>query len=408
MTFTRKQTSRILQMRRINLFFMLLLTSAFTALADNTLSVSNALVPQGRTGSFNINLSNTDTFLAYQMNLTLPDGITFVSAAKGNRYADDHSLGVATHGQTTTLTILSSTNQAITGNEGALLTITVEADAGIAAGTKLAAVLSNIELVQKVSETGRLQVHPDDVGFDIEVTDKVVLDENSPTVPIATDEAVNLLVRRTIKADEWSTLCLPFEMDGQQTVDAFGSDVQLAEFDSYEVNDDGTITVCFIDSDPAEGIYANWPYIIKTSQNVSEFEVTAVVESDEESAVAEYETGKGKNKKLMGTFTGTLHAGSVIPENNLFLNSNKFYYSTGKTKCKAFRAYFWFFDLLPDMESASSRISMFVDEDATTRIELNKRQASGKETVFDLQGRRVENAMQKGVYIKGKKKIIVN
>ena len=377
------------------------------AWADNTLSVGTALVPQGRSGSFNINLSNTDTFLAYQMDLTLPEGITFVSAAKGNRYADDHSLGVATHGQTTTLTILSGTNQAITGNEGALLTITIEADASIEAGTRLEAELGNIELVQKVSETERLQVHPDAVGFSIEVTDKVILDENSPTVPLSTDEAVNLLVKRTIKAGEWSTLCLPFEMDEQQTTDAFGSDVQLAEFDSYEVNGDGSITVSFIDSDPADGIYANWPYIIKTSQDVSEFEATAVVSPDEEGAVAEYETGKGKNKKLMGTFTGTLHAGVMIPQNNLFLNSNKFYYSAGKTVCKAFRAYFWFFDLLPDMDSASSRISMLVDEDTPTRIKLFVKQASSGDELFDLQGRRVVDARQKGVYIKDGKKIVV-
>ena len=393
-------------MKRINLFFMVMLVSAFTALADNTLSVGTALVPQGRSGSFNINLSNTDTFLAYQMDLTLPEGITFVSAAKGNRYAEDHSLGVATHGKTTTLTILSGTNQAITGNEGALLTITIEADASIEAGKRLEAELSNIELVQKVSETERLQVHPDAVRFEIEVTDKVILDENASTVPLATDEAVNLLVKRTIKAGEWSTLCLPFAMDEQQTRDAFGSDVQLAEFDSYEVNDDGSITVCFIDSDPTEGIYANWPYIIKTSQSLSEFEATAVVSPDEEGAVAEYETGKGKNKKLMGTFTGTLHAGVTIPENNLFLNSNKFYYSVGKTRCKAFRAYFWFFDLLPDMNSASSRISMLVDEDTPTQIKwLMRPNPSGDR--FDLQGRKVEDAKRKGVYIKGRKKVVV-
>lgn len=393
-------------MKRINLLLLVMLAGVFTALADNTLSVGTALVPQGRLGSFNINLSNTDTFLAYQMDLTLPEGITFVSAAKGNRYADDHSLGVATHGKTTTLTILSGTNQVITGNEGALLTITVEADAGIEAGTKLAAELSNIELVKKVSETERLQVHPDAVGFEIEVTDKVILDENSPTVPLATDEAVSLLVKRTIKAGEWSTLCLPFEMDEQQTTDAFGNDVQLAEFDSYEVNEDGSITVSFIDSDPADGIYANWPYIIKTSKDVSEFEATAVVSPDEEGAVAEYETGKGKNKKLMGTFTGTLHAGVMIPQNNLFLNGNKFYYSAGKTVCKAFRAYFWFFDLLPDMDSASSRILMLVDEDTSTRIKLFVQQAQPEGALYDLQGRRIGKA-KNGLYIRDGKKLMV-
>jgi len=56
---------------------------------------------------------------------------------------------------------------------------------------------------------------------------RVVLDETSTTAPKASNGAVDVLVKRTIKANEWSTICLPFTMTETQVKTAFGDDVRI-------------------------------------------------------------------------------------------------------------------------------------------------------------------------------------
>lgn len=50
-------------------------------------------------------------------------------------------------------------------------------------------------------------------------------------------EGVNVRVKRTIKANEWSTLVLPFAMTAEQVKSAFGNDVQLADFTGVETEE---------------------------------------------------------------------------------------------------------------------------------------------------------------------------
>ena len=61
----------------------------------------------------------------------------------------------------------------------------------------------------------------------------VVLDENSTEVP-ASASNVDVQILRTIKADEWSTICLPFTATGEQVKQAWDEDVQLASFTGLE------------------------------------------------------------------------------------------------------------------------------------------------------------------------------
>lgn len=386
-----------------------LFAGVVSAIADNTVSVSTALIPQGKTGTFSIELTNTDQFASsMEVHLTLPEGITFESVTLSARFTDRPTVGNNMNGQTVTITTLSTTNAAISSNSGPLLFITVKADAGLAVGTKLTASMTKMELAKKVGDKHE-KWNPEPFDFEIEISDKVVLDENSPIVPLETDEEVDILVKRTIKAGQWSTICLPFDMTEEQLAAAFGDDVQLAEFDTdegYIVNDDGSIVVNFIDTDLTDGLYANYPYIIKTSSDISEFEVTAQLAPEEDDAVAEYTKGKGSKKKTLGTFTGTYHAGTVIPENNLFLNDNKFYYSAGKTKCKAFRAWFWFEDLLQDVTTSNSRISLQVGDSSTGISDVRGKKDNVKCEVYDLQGRRLQNPT-KGLYIRNGRKEVV-
>ncbi len=109
------------------------------------------------------------------------------------------------------------------------------------------------------------------------------------------------------------------------------------------------------------------------------------------------------------SFCGTYVANTVVPELCLFLNGNKFWYSTGNTKMKAFRGYFDFYDILSEVENANSNITFGFDEaDSINQVTMGQ----PVEGIYDIQGRKVhtdENKwdnLKKGVYIINGKKIV--
>ncbi len=114
--------------------------------------------------------------------------------------------------------------------------------------------------------------------------------------------------------------------------------------------------------------------------------------------------------------TGTYEANLVLEENTLFLSENKFWYSKGLTKMKAFRAYFDFYDVLSEVEDAGARVFVSVgDEETTGVVSIDNGQWIMDNSVYDLQGRRIsvpsassENSvLPKGVYIVNGKKVVV-
>ena len=387
------------------LLLLTLFSGVLCASAENTVSVSTALIPQGKTGSFNIELTNTDTFVAFQMAITLPEGITFESATKGNRYEESHSLGVSQSGQTVTLTINSGTNEAIRGNSGALVTISVSADADIEVGTKLTATLANMEFARK-DETF---IRPDAFDFDIEITDRVILDENSTVAP-APQEGVDVLVRRTIKAGQWSTIVLPFTLTSAKAKAAFGNDVELAEFNGFETDygdDEENMTPLGIVINlksytiPRAGWAGGKPLLIRVSQDIESFTADNVkIVSTVSDAVKEDELN-GLSGSLTGSFVKT-----TIPEDGLFISDEKFWYSTGKTTVKAFRCWFELDAVLDKETEFASRITLNFMGGETTGVECVATKSQQTGTTYDLQGRIVEKAV-KGLYIKDGKKAII-
>lgn len=257
----------------------------------------------------------------------------------------------------------------------------------------------NITKFEFLSGTTR-QSAPD-ISFKVKVTDRITLDETSTTLPVAQTGA-NVKVKRTIKAGVWNTICLPFAMTEAQLKAAFGNDVKLGYFDNYTV-DGSNISIVFNGSGVADGLLANYPYLIKTSNDVAEFDVDNVtIDVEGEGGEAIYEAGKPK-KTTYGRFIGTLKAGTTIPADYLFLKDNKFYYSTGTTEIKGFRGYFW----LKDFTSASPAptLNVTVDGQATKVEGLSFVREDGE--YYDLKGQRVSNPTQKGIYIKNGKKVIV-
>lgn len=396
-----------------------------TVFAQNALTVSGSPVqiPSGGAGNLIINFQfdEADLYAAYSFDVALPEGISVVDT-KTYTLGDCH----VDHGMTInykadekvySFASLSQNSEVLIGTSGMLVSVPIKADASLSSGTVLNAKIQNI-----VFGTKRAVYVPvkNDVDFEIAITNEWILDENSPSVPTASDGEVNVLVKRTIVANQWSTICLPFDMTPEQVSAVFG-DAKFAYFDSYTVNgntptktvveDASSIEISFGADDMSEGFSANFPYLVKTSENISEFSVKGVVISpDEDAADQTYETGKGSSKVTHGHFYGTLRAGQVIPANDLFLNNNKFYYSTGKTHIKGFRGYFELKDLSSALSSSSS-VKIYVDGEATSIDGLNIKYAV--EGVYDLSGRKIKledgdvTKLQKGVYIIDGKKVTI-
>ena len=404
-------------MKKIFMLLTALVAYCGGALADG-LEVKDVNISQGGEATLEIALENPVTeFAAFQFNVELADGITVATNDKGKfvyekgaRLDEEFSLSLSQpDALVNTYRVLGyyTETQAIPSTTGAVVKITIKADAALAVGTTHVCKLSAINL----TEANETKHTPDDITFNVKITEKTytILDETSTTAPSASGGPVDIQVKRTIKANEWSTLVLPFDMTEAQLKEALGNDVKLAEFEDYEAEytgDDVTgLTVNFVATDLTEGFYGNYPYLVKTSKDITEFIVTSTIDPDEEGAVVEYDNGKsGKQRKVLGSLIGTYHAGDAIPNNGLFLSGNKFWYSAGATKIKAFRAYFMLNEVLSGV--AEAKVRFMVDEDAAAIEGITPDMENG--VWYTLDGRQLNGQpTEKGVYIVDGKKVLI-
>lgn len=384
------------------------------AVADNVLTVGDVNLPQGGEATLEVGCDFETEYTAFELQLTLPEGVTLKTDVDG--YPVIEKAFDANHVLTGKL-LPSNGNYKITcrsmenlsmPTSGALFRVTLVADPSLTLGASLNASVTACEFTRTADSQGELL---SDINFTINITEfRTILDETSTEAPSAAT-GVDVRVKRTINADQWSTICLPFAMTAEQCQAAFGSDVQLGDFTGYETTEDGdAITGINVKFTSATAIEANHPYIIKVSQAVSEFTADGVDINPDEAKV-EYDNGKtGKQRKVLGTFAGTYTAdfdfyneATYYP---LFLSGNRFYYATENTKhMKAFRAYFDFQDYLEEAEYAEARV-FIVFGDETTGIGSVQRENAGDDRYYNLSGLRVEQP-SKGLYIKNGKKVIM-
>ena len=385
------------------------------ALAGNVLTVSDVNVPQGGEATLEIGCEFDTEFTAFELQLALPEGLSLLTDGDGypvveRAFDTNHILtgNLLPSNGNYKITCRSMENLSMP-TSGPLLRVTVLADASLPLGASLSATVAACEFTRTADSQGE---NLDDVTFTINITEfRTLLDENSTSAPEPEEDA-NVRVRRTINAGEWSTIVLPFAMTETQVKAAFGDDVQLGDFTGCETTEDADenivgITVKF---DNATAIEANHPYIIKVSAPVTEFTVDGVdIEAEEAPSVDcdPYTVGKGKNAvTFYNSFVGTYVAQTEVPEQTLFLSGNQFWYSTGLTKMKAFRAYFDFYDVLTSVEEAGSRMHMVFNDDTPTEIRETMNYELKTMNYFDLQGRHVVKPA-KGVYVQDGKKVVI-
>lgn len=380
------------------------------ASAGVKLTVPEVTVAPGSTSYVVINFDlGAVAYTAYQFDIAYPAGISSVNGDDGNPafqagdIYSDHSLSsIRTAKGLDRFQCFSVNSTPFKAYSGTLLVLPIKAEKSLALGT-YQATISPIEFVQTDATPDR----PEAVTFNITVSKNVVLDESSTIAPV-TATGVNVTVLRTIKAGEWSSICLPFALTESQVKAAFGNDVQLGDFYGYETNENsgGDIVGITVNFKSVTAMAANHPYVIKVMDDVNQFTVEGVdIVPVDKPVVAAMKRTNRKWSEMIGIYV----ANTILEENTLFLSGSKFWYSAGKTRMKAFRAYFDFFDVITVFEESYAKMVMNIDGVATEIRGISyegRSDVSCAGTVYNLAGQSVNNT-KKGVYVVGGRKVAV-
>ena len=200
-------------------------------------------------------------------------------------------------------------------------------------------------------------------------------------------------LNRTLVADKWNTLCVPFAISEEEIKANFGEGTLVEKLDAVNGN-----TVNFAD---ATSIEAGVPYLIKptvagTTYTFNGKDVIAEAPKTEGNADV---TFQGIYSPTDITNGGTVKAAGVTEDGKvLFVNAD--------SQTKAFRCFFTISDnatISPTM----LKISIKGVETAINSIVMGNSNAADN-AIYNLQGQRVNgNSLTKGIYIKNGKKFAV-
>lgn len=206
-------------------------------------------------------------------------------------------------------------------------------------------------------------------------------------------ENSDITLNRTLVADKWNTLCVPFAISEEEIKANFGEGTLVEKFEAVNGN-----TVNFAN---ATSIEAGVPYLIKptvagTTYTFNGKDVIADAPKVEGNADV---TFKGIYSPTDITNKGTVKAAGVTEGGKvLFVNPG--------SKTKAFRCFFTISDNA-SITPAMLKVSIKGVETAINSIVMDNSNATDN-AVYNLQGQRVNgNSLAKGIYIKNGKKFAV-
>ncbi len=193
-----------------------------------------------------------------------------------------------------------------------------------------------------------------------------------------------VIFSRTFSTKYYNTVCLPFSLTEAQYKAAFGNDTKVYLYDNN--NSEGN--VYFYSSKKIE---ANVPFLMTTSttSNTFLFDNVTIVEGTPKVNGTDYD--------YVGNYEGQI----LLPYGTYFISSNVLYRSIGLSKMKGYRAY-----IQPHSDSANSRLNLFVDG-MPTSIDQVVMSDDDPASVYTTEGIELSSKanLQKGVYIKGGKKV---
>ena len=224
-----------------------------------------------------------------------------------------------------------------------------------------------------------------------ENAEKSVTDEALLNAVIA-GNAYDVTLTRTLTANAWNTICLPFDVTAEQIADVLKSAGNVKEFDSEDAN---TQTIYFKD---ATTMTAGKPYLIKPTESATELVFKGV-------KITEYEPKNdvsGDNYAVYGTFGKyTMKTDGT----ELFLKTDgKFYIpAAGTATMKGFRAYFF------NINGSTAGAALNLSFGEATGIDGVAADAVKSVKIYNVNGQYVGTSLEalpKGLYIVGGKKVL--
>lgn len=291
----------------------------------------------------------------------------------------------------------------------AMLVFPVKVDDDVAPGTELKIESAQCDLPLTSAGGGTNTFHPaafsatytvagaDDMTNVVQMYDNYASFDEFPKP----EGYVDVRVYRSFKAGNWSTLVVPFDMDARRIKTAFGDDAQVADFVGWETSDNGNkIDVKFED---VEAMTANTPYIIKVSKDIDCFYANGVQVNAKKYPGKIITQEEGRD-----TYTSNFYGSyflDKIPANNLFIQDNLFYYSTGNTNIKGFRGFFKLHGA-----SANANIGFMVNDEVTSINDLQiKKEEVVNGDIYSISGQNLGkdvDRLHRGVYIVNGKKYV--
>lgn len=222
------------------------------------------------------------------------------------------------------------------------------------------------------------------IGLDEAADNSAALEKNN-------GKEVNVMLKRTLVADSWNTLCLPFSMSHDAVQTVFGQGTVLKQMKEWNAAEN----VIYFEA--ADAIVAGQPYIIKP------------VEAKESLLLQDPLVLNAVNNTTSGhiSFCGIMSS-TQLSESDVFLGTDGELYLPNAAEengdvLRGFRAYFKGINNIADtkvnIEGVVSGIENIIGATA---------QANGK--VFTLAGQYVGNStkgLMKGIYVVNGKKIVV-
>lgn len=203
-----------------------------------------------------------------------------------------------------------------------------------------------------------------------------------------------------LEPNVYTTLCLPFALSGEQVAKLKNKNVTIEKFMGYDASN---AELKFIEVYSTE---ANTPYLIKCNENLVPF---VEIEISEIATSSEMKEVVANNVVMTGVFNSKEISSEEVSKVFVYDGvSDTFILAENGDKVSPFRAY-----IKVPAENAPSLLSIFHENEETTRVEdvnVNELKSQG---VYDVFGRKVlDNTnsiteLDGGIYIVAGKKVLV-